>query len=158
MDDGPQNMFYWLRSVLAALTVELMAQAIVRLFWLKLTFPSLRRELSPFSAPLHFDLFAGSLKPTLDDPSWLQRSGAIVVMNLVHFMLLSCCAKGSQGLVLLTLLSADRRLTYNEGLALDEEDIAVSELALKTLGLQLFEVYRVYALGNIGFGSYEPES
>jgi hypothetical protein len=147
-------MFHWLRSVLAALTVELMALAFVRLFWLKLTFPSLRRELSPFSAPLHFDLFAGSLKPTLDDPSWLQRSGAIVVVNLVHFMLSSCCAKGSQGLVP-TLLSAHRRLAYNEGLALGEEDIAVSELALKTLGLQLFEVYRVYALGNIRFGSYK---
>lgn len=77
LDEGPQNMFYWLRSVLAALTVELMVLAFVRLFWLKLTFPSLRRELSQFSAPLHFDLFSGSLKPTLDDPSWLQRSGAM---------------------------------------------------------------------------------
>lgn len=59
-------------------------------------------------------------------------------------LLLSCCANGTPGLVP-TLLSADCRLTYNEGLALDEEDIAVSELALKTLGLQLFEVYRVCA-------------
>ena len=72
-------------------------------------------------------------------------------------MLSSCCTKGSQGLVL-TLLSAHRRLAYNKGLALGEEDIAVSELALKTLGLQLFEVYRVYVLGNIRFGSYKPES
>ena len=55
-------MFYWLRSVLAALTVELMALAFVRLFWLKLKFPSLRRELSPFSAPLHFDFFCWELE------------------------------------------------------------------------------------------------